>query len=76
MKLLKDKYTHLLPAFPNKVWTEDDAEAFIGKVLDGYIEEAKFFKREIDNILISYSLMKRGMSREEKIETLRKLLRE
>jgi hypothetical protein len=76
MKSLKDRYTHLLPAFSHKNWSEDEAEEFIGKVLDSYIEDAKFYKNEINEILISHSLLKRGMRKEEKIEALKKLLRE
>ena len=72
MKTLKDRFCHLLPAFPNdKVM--DNAEEFIGDVLSSYIKQANFLKKEIKNILIKKNLYTVGMSDEQMINILKTL---
>lgn len=70
MKALKDRFCHLLPAFPNDKII-DNEEEFIGNVLNSYIKQANFFKKEIKNILIEKSLYSSGMSDEQMINILK-----
>lgn len=69
MKTLKDRFSHLLPAFPNDKVVENEEE-FIGNVLNSYIKQATFFKKHIKNILIKHNLYRVGMTDEQMIQTL------
>ncbi len=72
MKTLKDRFCHLLPAFPNDK-VVDNEEEFIGNAINSYIKQAIFFKKEIKNILIKKNVYTAGMSDEQMINILKTL---
>ena len=74
MKTLKDRFVNLLPAFPPKDFSEEQAEEFLVKVLESYVESAKFYESQITNILVSYGRIKRGMTNKEKMYAIRELI--
>lgn len=74
MKTLKDRFCHLLPAFPNDKVINNEEE-FIGNVLSSYIKQAVYFKKEIKNILLNKKIYKSGMSDEEIVNNLKSLIK-
>lgn len=74
MKTLKDRFCHLLPAFPNDKIVNNEEE-FIGNVLSSYIKQATFFKKELKNILLEKKLYKIGMTDEEIVNSLKNLIK-
>lgn len=76
MKSLKDRFVSLLPAFPPKDFDADKAEQFIGDVLESYIESARFYEHEVNNILMLYNRIERGMTPKDKMYKIRELISE
>ena len=72
MITLKDRFSHLLPAFPNDKVVENEEE-FIGNVLTSYIKQANFLQKEIKFILYKKNLYKSGMSDLDMINILKTL---
>lgn len=69
MKTLKDRFSYLLPAFPNDRVIENEEE-FIGNVLNSYIKQATFLKKQIRNLLNTHGLYKAGMTDQDMAEIL------
>ncbi len=66
----------LLPAFPPKDMSSDEIDDFLGTVLESYVQEARFYDREIKIILLDHGRMHSRMSKEDKIDTIKDLLSE
>lgn len=74
MKTLKDRFCHLLPAFPNDKFVGNEEE-FIGDVINSYIKQATFFKKELKNILCEKKLYTSGMSDKDIVNSLKNLIK-
>ena len=54
--------------------SEEDIDEFLGIVLESYIQEAQFYNQKLLHILIQNGKYKTGMTKEEKMRSIKQLI--